>query len=222
MDIFNIFYSNRNEEQAIPMAKYMKNQFPFLGLKKPERLTLSRNFLKEKKKDAVIDWDFILKCYDMPEREFQYLAIDYMEKVKDLFTPEDMANIEKLLTTKSWWDSVDAINKVVGYVAMKYPYVKNDIILKWIKSENIWLNRISIIFQLSHKEKTDAEFLAKAILYNSDTKEFFINKAIGWALREYSKTNKEWVKEFIENNELSKLSVREGSKYLAPITNPKI
>lgn len=214
MDIFKIFYNNRNEEQAIPMAKYMKNKFPFLGLKKPERAALSKEFLKARRKDTRIDWDLIFKCYDMPEREFQYLAIDYMEKVKKLFTPNDMENIEKLLTTKSWWDSVDAINKIVGYIAMEYPEVKEDIILKWMKSDNIWLNRVSIIFQLKYKEKTDTEFLSKAILHNSQTNEFFINKAIGWALREYSKTHKEWVKNFIDNYTLHPLSVREGSKYI--------
>ena len=214
MDIFEIFYKNRNKENAEPMAKYMRNLFPFLGLKKPERTALSKQFLKERKKDTKVDWEFIFKCYDMPEREFQYLAIDYMEKVKDLFTPEDMENIEKLLTTKSWWDSVDAINKIVGHIVMKYPEIKEDIILKWMKSDNIWLNRISIIFQLKYKEKTDTVFLSNAILYNCETTEFFINKAIGWALREYSKTDKEWVKEFIDNNNLSKLSIREGSKYI--------
>ncbi|NMB28134.1 MAG: DNA alkylation repair protein [Tissierellia bacterium] len=214
MDIFEIFYKNRNKENADPMAKYMRNLFPFLGLKKPERTALSKQFLKERKKDTKVDWEFIFKCYDMPEREFQYLAIDYMEKVKDLFTPEDMENVEKLLTTKSWWDSVDAINKVVGHIVMKYPQTKEDVILKWIKSDNIWLNRIAIIFQLKYKEKTDTVFLSNAILYNCETTEFFINKAIGWALREYSKTDKEWVKEFIDNNNLSKLSIREGSKYI--------
>lgn len=183
MDIFAIFYNNKNEEQAKPMAKYMRNKFPFLGLKKPER-------------------------------EFQYLAIDYMDEVKKLFTPDDMKNIEKLLITKSWWDSVDAINKTVGYIAMKYPEVKEDVLLKWIESENIWLNRVSIIFQLKYKEKTDTEFLSKAILHNSQTEEFFINKAIGWALRQYSKTNREWVKNFIQQNPLQPLSVKEGSKYL--------
>ena len=214
MDIFQMFYNNKNEEQAGPMAKYMRNLFPFLGIKKPERATLSKEFLKIKKKDIIIDWGFIFKCYDMPEREFQYLAIEYMEKVKDLFVVEDMKNIEKLLITKSWWDSVDAINRIVGHIAIRYPSVKEDVLLKWMKSENIWLNRVSIIFQLKYKEETDVRFLSQSILHNSDTNEFFINKAIGWALREYSKTNREWVKEFIENNRLSKLSVREGSKYI--------
>ncbi|GFN34444.1 DNA alkylation repair protein [Tepidimicrobium xylanilyticum] len=214
MDIFEMFYNNRNEEQAIPMAKYMRDIFPFLGFKKPERVKLSKEFLKAKRREDKIDWDFIFKCYQMPEREFQYLAIDYMEKVKDKFTPKDMENIEKLITTKSWWDSVDAISKIVGHVAIKYPRIKEDYIIKWMKSDNIWLKRTSIIFQLQYKDKTDTDFLAKAILYNSQTDEFFINKAIGWALREYSKTNKEWVKNFIDKNALHPLSVREGSKYL--------
>lgn len=214
MNIFKIFYSNKNEENAIPMAKYMKNKFPFLGLKKPERAALAKEFLKLRKKDTRVDWDFIFKCYDMLEREFHYLAIDYMDKVKNLFTPDDMDNIEKLITTKSWWDTVDNINKIVGYIVMKYPELKDDIIQKWIYSENIWLKRVSILFQLKYKEKTDTEFLNKAIISNSKTDEFFVNKAIGWALREYSKTDKEWIKEFIQNNELSKLSIREGSKYL--------
>ncbi len=214
VDVFKIFYKNRNQEQSEAMAKYMRNMFPFLGLKKPERSALSKEFLKIKKKDTRVDWDFIFKAYNMPEREFQYLAIDYMDRAKSLFTPDDMDKIEILLTTKSWWDTVDAINRTVGYIAMKYPEVREDIILKWMKADNIWLNRISIIFQLKYKDKTDTDFLSKAILHNSQTTEFFINKAIGWALREYSKTNKEWVKQFIENNSLSKLSIREGSKYI--------
>ena len=214
MEIFKVLYSNRKEEQAIPMAKYMKNKFPFLGIKKPERISLTKEFLKEKKKGDEIDWNFIFTCFDMPEREFQYLAIDYMNIIKGKFTPDDMEKIEKLLKIKSWWDSVDALNNIVGHLAMMYPEVKEGIISKWIKSDNIWLNRVSIIFQLKYKEKTDTKFLSKAILRNSKTDEFFITKAIGWALREYSKTNRDWVKDFIENNELSKLSVKEGSKYI--------
>lgn len=214
MDIFEVFYENINKEQAETMSKYMRNLFPFLGLKKPERAALSKEFLKSRKNDLNIDWEFISKCYDKEEREFQYLAIDYMDKVKELFIASDLYKIEELIITKSWWDSVDAINKIVGHIAMKYPEVKEDIILKWVKSDNIWLNRISIIFQLQYKENIDTESLSKAILYNSNTDEFFINKAIGWALREYSKTNREWVTNFIDHNTLSKLSVREGSKYI--------
>ena len=105
-----------------------------------------------------------------------------MAKVVDLFTPEDMDKIEKLITTKSWWDSVDSINSIVGHIAMKYPEVKETTILKWMESDNIWLNRISIIFQLKYKEKTDTKFLEKAILTNANTDEFFINKAMAGPL----------------------------------------
>lgn len=214
MNIFEIFFANRDFDVAVPMAKYMRNKFYFLGIKKPKREALSKEFLKKKKKDKEVDWKFIHTCFDLPDREFQYLGIDYMVVVKDLFIPEDMDKVQKIITTKSWWDSVDAINKVVGHIAMKYPEIKDNTISNWIESDNIWLKRVSIIFQLRYKENTDTEFLSKAILHNAKTDEFFINKAIGWALREYSKTNREWVKKFIETNELSKLSVREGSKYI--------
>lgn len=214
MDIIDLFYQNKNEELAIPMANYMKNKFPFLGIKTPERKKLAKEFLKERKKDRKIDWDFINKCFQLPEREFQYLGIYYMDAVKNLFDINHIEEIERLIKTKSWWDSVDAINPIVGHICLQHPEVKSYIVDKWINSENIWLKRVSIIFQLKYKEKTDTEILKKAILSNSDTGEFFVDKAIGWALREYSKTNKEWVRDFIANNNLSKLSVREGSKYV--------
>ena len=209
-----MFYNNKNEELAVPMAKYMQNKFPFLGIKTPERKELAKQFLNERKKDNIVDWDFIYKCFDLPEREFQYLAIAYLNTVGNLLTLDDMDNIERLITTKSWWDSIDSINPIVGYICLQHYEVKEKVVDKWIYSKNIWLKRASILFQLKYKEKTDTIFLKKAIVNNCDSDEFFVNKAIGWALREYSKTNKEWVKDFIENNGLSKLSVKEGSKYI--------
>ena len=214
MEIYRILYENRNKVVARQMSKYMKDKFPFLGLKKPERTAITKEFLKNKGKDREVDWDFIFKSFQLPEREFHYLAIEYMDKIKEIFTPDDMINIEKLLLTKSWWDSVDAINRIVGHLALKYPIIKEKYISKWLESDNIWLIRISIIFQLKYKDKTDTDFLSMAIMENSNTKEFFIDKGIGWALREYSKTHKDWVSTFISNNGLSKLSVREGSKYI--------
>ncbi|MFA6983025.1 MAG: DNA alkylation repair protein [Sedimentibacter sp.] len=213
-NIIEVFYKNRNEELAVPMAKYMKNMFPFLGIKTPERKTLSKEFLNSRKNDTEVDWEFIDKCFLLPEREFHYLGISYMNTVKNLFTINDMERIKGIITYKSWWDSVDSISPIVGYICIKYPHIKDDVIDKWIFSDNIWLKRVSILFQLKYKENTDTEFLTKAIVNNSDTSEFFINKAIGWALREYSKTDKVWVRDFINRNELSKLSIREGSKYL--------
>ncbi len=213
-EMLELFYENKNDESAVPMAKYMKNKFPFLGIKTPERKDLSKDFLKERKKDKEVDWELIFLLFVLPEREFQYLAISYMDTVKNLFTIKDMDNIEKVIKTKSWWDSVDSINHIVGYICLKHNKVREKYVNKWVYSDNIWLKRVSILFQLKYKEKTDTEFLAKAILNNSETNEFFVDKAIGWALREYSKTNKKWVREFIDTHRLSNLSIREGSKYI--------
>ncbi|HOM02965.1 MAG TPA: DNA alkylation repair protein [Acetivibrio sp.] len=214
MDIFKTFYDARDDENAAKMSAYMKNKFPFLGIPKPTRAKLSKDFLKQKKKDKEVDWQFIFQCYDMPEREFHYLALDYLTAVKALLVSNDIDKIEKLIITNSWWDSVDCIDSIVGHLCLKYPELKDSVIPKWIDSENIWLKRIAINFQLEYKEKTDTDILSRAILKNCDTGEFFINKAIGWALREYSKTDKEWVKQFIAHNKLHSLSVREASKYL--------
>ena len=213
-NIIEVFYKNRIEELAVPMAKYMKNIFPFLGIKTPKRKSLSKDFLNSRKDDREVDWEFIDKCFSLPEREFQYLGISYMNRVKNLFTIDDMDRLKGLIKCKSWWDSIDSISPIIGHICLSYPQIMEEVIDKWIFNDNIWVKRVSILFQLKYKEKTDTEFLTKAIVSNSQTSEFFINKAIGWALREYSKTDKVWVRDFINNNELSKLSVREGSKYI--------
>lgn len=214
MNIFEIFYASRNEENSIKMAAYMKNKFKFLGISTPERRRLSKDFFKQRKKDITFDWKFIYKCYEMPEREFHYLALEYISQLKHLLIPEDISKIEKLIITNSWWDSTDCLDAIVGYMCLEYPQLKDTAILKWINCDNIWLKRVAIDFQLQYKEKTDTEILSKAILSNCNTDQFFINKAIGWSLREYSKTNKEWVQNFLNENKLSKLSIREASKYL--------
>jgi 3-methyladenine DNA glycosylase AlkD len=214
MEIIKAFYESRNEVDSAPMAAYMKNQFPFLGLKKPARQEIYKEYVKGWKESKTIDWEFIWYCWRLPEREFQYLALSYLDAVGKLLKVDDLQRLEKLITDKSWWDTVDSISPLVGQIALSNPISKEEHIAKWIINENIWLKRVSILFQLKFKRNTDTEFLEKAIISNSLTREFFVDKAIGWALREYSKTDKEWVKKFIDSNELSRLSVREASKYL--------
>ncbi len=109
---------------------------------------------------------------------------------------------------------MDLLAGVAGDIVQRHENTKKEVIAVWMKSDNLWLRRVSIIFQLKYKDKTDTDFLARAIRHNCDTKEFFLNKAIGWALREYSKTNAAWVKQLICAHSLSALSVREASKYL--------
>lgn len=214
VDVIKAFYDARNEYNSVPMAAYMKNQFPFLGLKKPMRQEICKKFIREWKRSNKIDWDFVWYCWGLPEREFQYLAISYLDTLRRLLTTEDLKKLGELIVDKPWWDTVDSIAPLAGVITLGDPKGKEAYISKWIFDDNIWLKRVSIIFQLKYKEKTDIDFLGRAIQYNSSTREFFVDKAIGWALREYSKTDKGWVKQFIESNDLSRLSVREGSKYL--------
>lgn len=214
-NVISSFYESRDQEKAIAMYAYMKNKFPFLGIQKPKREPLEKEFIKLAKKEKVIDWGIVDTLWNLPEREFQYLAINYLITVKNSIEAADMYRIETLITTKSWWDTVDIIASViVGHMCKKYPELIQSYILIWAESSNIWLVRTAILFQLKYKEKTNTQLLRSIVIKNSQEKEFFITKAIGWILREYSKTNGEWVREFIQSNALQPLSIREGSKYL--------
>ena len=212
MEIFKTLEAAANPEKAIKMSAYLKDQFVFLGVQKPEREVLAKDFLKQIKKEPV-DWDFVEACYAMPQREFHYLAVDYVLLVRDKLIAEDIAHIESLITRNSWWDTVDMFNIPVGCLFLKYPQTR-ETIRRWMTSQNMWLRRMSILFQLHLKDKTDINDLTSAIENNVGSREFFINKAIGWALREYSKTNPEWVRAFIGSHALASLSVREASKYI--------
>lgn len=213
--IVSTLRKNTDPEKAPQMAAYMKNKFPFLGIQKPQRQQLTKEFIKEAKKGKTVDWDTVSMLWNLPEREFQYLAVDYLIALKDYIKAEDIEKIEKLITTKSWWDTVDAIASIiVGQICRNYPELIESHIMEWAVSSNIWLVRTAILFQLKYKGNTNINLLSKIIMENSEQKEFFITKAIGWVLREYSKTNKEWVREFIGNNALQPLSIKEGSKYI--------
>lgn len=212
--LIEAFYQHSNSERAAGMAAYMKHQFPFLGLTKPERVALQRAFLNQAKKNTAVDWAFIMRLWDLPEREFQYLAVDYLLALHKKLQKDDIEKIGALIIRKSWWDTVDNFATITGMLCMAYPELVGSYIASWAEAKNMWLIRVAILFQLKYKEKTDVHVLSRFIGQNSDTKEFFINKAIGWALREYSKTNKEWVRAFMESSRLHPLSVREGSKYI--------
>lgn len=216
MDIFQIYYDNVSRNRAIPMEKYIKNQFPFLGIPKSIRGGITKPFLQEEKKKKQIDWDFVWKCYALEEREFQYLALDYVRHLRKFLQPSDITHIEKMIVTKSWWESVDPTFDLVGEICAREPQLITDVVAKWSKSENIWLSRVAICFQMRYKENTDTKVLAQFILENTGTSEFFINKGIGWILREYGKINPNWVIDFVAKNEtrLSNLSKREALRII--------
>lgn len=207
---------NRNHENAYQMEKYMKNRFPFLGIKTPERRNISNRFFKQTGiTKEPFNVKFVQALWEQKEREYQNIALDYIETMLPKLGKEHLELLEKLITTKSWWDTVDMLaQKPVGKIAMESPEVIPQRITQWAHHENMWLRRTAILFQLKYKDKTNEELLYTYIKMNASSTEFFIQKAIGWALREYSKTNPVSVKLFIQENDLAKLSIREGSKYI--------
>lgn len=213
--MINLFLAHQNPENAQAMKKYMKNQFDFLGIKTPERRVLSKVFLRDKAKEAQIDWALVDNLWAQDYREYQYLAGDYLKKVQKQLTISDLDKIYELATTKSWWDTVDFLDELAGDVVKRYPEAKA-IMLTWSRADNFWIRRLAIDHQLGFKLATDADLLAAIIRNNLGSSEFFINKAIGWSLRDYSKVAPDWVRDFINNNraQMANLSIREGSKYL--------
>lgn len=215
MNIDEKMFEFKNEDDAIAMSSYMRNKFKFLGIKSPKRKEIFKEIFKNFKNNKEIDKEFVVKFFDKDYREFQYIAIDYLIKMKKYFLKEDIYFIKDLIITKSWWDTVDLIaSNLLGEICKKYPSLIDEQIVFWINDDNMWVRRSSIIFQLRYKENTNLEILQKSIESNINDNEFFIQKAIGWALREYSKTDYKWVLNFINNHELSKLSKREAEKYI--------
>nr|WP_307999399.1 DNA alkylation repair protein [uncultured Merdimonas sp.] len=209
------FEKNQNPENAVKMAKYMKNLFPFYGIPTPQRKKLYRDFLKEEKKKGEVDWGFLDQCYADEHREFQYLVFDYLAVMQKSLTYGDIPKIWKYIKEKQWWDSIDCLDRIVGEIGLSDSRV-DELMLQWSLDEDLWVRRLAIDHQLLRKEKTNRELLGQIIVNNLGSKEFFINKAIGWSLRDYSKTDPEWVKDFIDQykDRMDKLSIREGSKYL--------
>ena len=206
---------NRNELLAVSMERYMQDKFSFLGVRGATRTEIYKKYFPEARKSKVIDWDFVESCWNKEEREFQYVVVYYLKTMQKFLKREDISRLKYLIVTKSWWDTVDLLAKVVGSLVIRIEGY-DQIMLEWSKDSNIWLKRVAILYQLSLKEKVDKQVLDKILVNNLGDSEFFINKAIGWALRDYSKFNPEWVREFLEKNknDMVNLSLREASKYL--------
>lgn len=203
-----------NADDARAMKAYMRGRFEFLGVKTPARRKAAKAFFK-KHGGADIDWRFVRQAWEHPFREMQYAALDYLETRKNLLRPGDLPQLKKLAQTKSWWDTIDFLDRLAGGIIAGFPETR-PIILQWSRDEDIWLRRLAIDHQLLRKDQTDQHLLEQIVVNNLDQTEFFINKAIGWALRDYSKTNPEWVKNFIRQHhgKMAPLSIREASKYL--------
>ena len=161
--------------------------------------------------------DLVDLCFKDDYREMQYFALDYLKKVQKQLTFKYLPKIKQLAETKSWWDSVDSLVKLAGQIFIKDEENKEKtaaLMLAWAQDPDFWVRRTAIEFQLGLKTETDSELLGKIIDLNLGSQEFFINKDICWALRDYSKTNPAWVRDYMASRDLSALSRREGSKYI--------
>ncbi|MDP3944743.1 MAG: DNA alkylation repair protein [Lutibacter sp.] len=205
-----------NPNIALEQKAYMRNQFEYYGIKSAERREIQKPFLIKEflpKKDEL--GKTVIFLWEKPQRDYQYFAQELAFKYVKQFEKKDIALFEYMVTHKSWWDTVDFIAaKLMGEYFKKYPEQKEVSVKKWLLSNNIWLQRCALLFQLKYKENLDPVLLSATINSLLGSKEFFINKAIGWILREFSKTNPTWVKEFSDKTALSNLSKKEALRLI--------
>ncbi|MGW7088536.1 DNA alkylation repair protein [Streptomyces sp. NPDC054871] len=203
--------------RAAQAQAYMKNVAPFLGLPSPLRRELSRTVLAGLPRPDEADCTAIaLRCWELPEREYAYFTVDYLRRHVKRLSSGFLPVTRHLVTTVSWWDTVDALAAhVVGGLVAADPKLKDEMDA-WIEDEDLWVARTALLHQLRHKDTTDAERLFAYCLRQSGHPDFFIRKAIGWCLREYAKTDPEAVRGFVERERgrLAPLSVREALKNL--------
>jgi len=211
-----LFEQNADPVQAAPMKKYMRDQFEYLGIKTPKNVALQKEFYPQYGLPELSELDQILRdLWALPQREFQYVAVGLLGKFDNQLPPEFIDTIEYLINTKSWWDTVDSLaGGVVGTHFKRYPAVRKKYLARWRKSDIFWLRRTTILFQLNYKKETDFELLCDIIRENLNSKEFFINKAIGWSLRQYARIDPKAVKKFVKSTPLHPLSRREAMKHL--------
>ncbi|XP_066282492.1 uncharacterized protein [Branchiostoma lanceolatum] len=210
-------------EKAIQMKRYMRDQFEFYGLSAPQRRAIDKQVLGDVTSlDAESHRQLLLLLWQQPQREFQMCGTDLAIRYwKVLAEDEERCKasldcVKELITTKSWWDTVDMLAcNVVGQFVLRYPTTLVPVMEEWVEDEDMWLRRTAILHQLKAKHNTDQDRLFRMCLQCCHEKEFFIQKAIGWALREHHKLHPQDVTTFVQDNRhrLSKLSQREALKH---------
>ncbi|MGI9017095.1 MAG: DNA alkylation repair protein [Euzebya sp.] len=204
---------------AVDMSSYMRDQFPFHGIKAAHRRALDREVTGRGPSRPTHHYlvKVVKDCWSRPEREYQYFAVDYLRKHYRRLDAPFLEIGRELVVSKSWWDTVDMLaGGVIG------PWVRAqgqvEVMDQWVLADNLWVVRTALLFQLAAKEDTDAERLFTYCLQRSGDTDFFIRKAIGWALRQYAQTDPVSVRRFVATNEevLSPLSRREAMKHLDP------
>ena len=210
------FDQNRNEENAKAMTAYVRDLFPFYGIKKPERAALIKAQVEahDLPKGELLK-DVCRLLWKEREREAHHAAIDLMELQVKKLDSSFLTFFEELIPVNAWWDSIDTISpRLAGPMLQRFPELIKEYPDRWIESDNFWFQRSAILFQLKYRYQTNPDILFRYIKKVAHSDEFFLQKASGWALRQYSRYNPEAIRDFIDNNTLPKLTVREGGKYI--------
>ncbi|MDA5282604.1 DNA alkylation repair protein [Streptomyces sp. Isolate_45] len=203
--------------QAGPMTAYMKDVAPFLGIRTPRRRALSRTVTKDTPRPSEADCAALaLRCWSLAEREYHYFAVDYLRRYVPRCTSGFLPVVRHLIVTTSWWDTVDLLAAhTVGPLVAADPRL-GAVMDEWVEGDDLWLARAGLLHQLTYKSATDAGRLFAHCRRLAGHPDFFIRKAVGWALREYAKTDPAAVRAFVtaERDRLAPLSVREALKSL--------
>lgn len=214
-----VYPADADPERAATMRAYMRDVAPFLGLTSPVRRALSRTVLRGVPRPGEADCAAVaLRCWRLPEREYHYFAVDLLRRHVSVLTPGFLPVVRQLLTTVPWWDTVDPLAAhVVGGLVAADPGLGAEMDA-WIEADDRWLVRTALLHQLRYKERTDAARLFAHCLRRGDHDDFFVAKAIGWALREYAKTDPDAVRRFVaaHRERLAPLSVREALRAVGP------
>lgn len=197
-------------ERAVGQVAYLRGQFPFIGVRKPVVTELIKTYpLPQDEHELALE---AASLWKEEEREFQYAAVAFLRRARRILTKESLSLCKNFILSKSWWDTVDELAiHVVGSILLKNPKSRG-LLDEWICSPYMWLRRSAIIAQLQWKDQVDEERLFSYCKSCAHEEEFFIRKAIGWALRQHARTSPNTVLSFVKENKqiLSNISYREA------------
>lgn len=213
----------RDEINREQMERYMKHQFSFLGIKKTQTAPLIKALLNTY--ELPVDHELkqlVQQCFLKNEREYHYFGMALLKRQKKTLSMDDFPFIEALMLQHSWWDSIDDLSpNIVGPLVLSERAAGEIHMKRWLQCDNFWIQRAALLHQLKYKEQMNEELLIEMIEHLKDNREFFIRKAIGWVLREYSKINRDFVINYVEQASLSPLSSREALKWLNSKSTPE-
>ena len=218
-ELTQAFEKHADPVRAAGAKAYMRNKSEYYGLSSPQRRQVVKEFIAKAGYPPYENLEEMVHfAWEQPQREWQYTAMEITAKYLKKAGPELIDLAEWMITHKSWWDSVDFVApNIAGMLFKRFPELKMQYIERWMESGNLWLLRSCLIHQLRYNKTTDGALLFILCERLADHPDFFIRKAIGWSLRQYSKFSPEAVIEFVNDHKLSNLSRKEALKVVTKI-----